>query len=147
MQETQETWVRSLSWEDSLEEGMATHPNIHTWRIPWPEEPGGLQSLGSERVRHDWSDLACTHLPSLSSSFSYSPFPHHHHHCHHHHHYQHHLCSKKNSIRKILTSSHFTIKKTNNQGLPSWSSGYESTSQCRGLRFDPQLGKISHAMG
>jgi len=40
-------------WEDSLEEGMATHSNILAWRIPWTEEPGGLQSRGSQRVRHD----------------------------------------------------------------------------------------------
>ena len=49
-----ETWVRSLGWEDPLEEGLATHPSIHAWRIPWTEEPGGLQSMGSQRVRHDW---------------------------------------------------------------------------------------------
>ena len=41
-----ETWVRSLDWEDPLEEGMATHPRILAWRIPWTEEPGGLQSMG-----------------------------------------------------------------------------------------------------
>ena len=40
---------------------MATHFNILAWRIPWTEEPGGLQFMGSQRVRHDWSDLACTH--------------------------------------------------------------------------------------
>ena len=42
----QETWVRSLGWEDRLEKGMATKSGILTWRIPWTEEPGGLQSLG-----------------------------------------------------------------------------------------------------
>ena len=46
MQETQETWVRSLGQEDPLEEGMATHSHILAWRIPWTEEPGGLQSTG-----------------------------------------------------------------------------------------------------
>ena len=40
-----ETWVQFLSWEDPLEEGMATHSNILTWRIPWTQEPGGLQSM------------------------------------------------------------------------------------------------------
>ena len=50
----QETQVRSLSWGDSLEKGMATHFSIFAWRIPWTEEPGGLQSLGSQRVRRDW---------------------------------------------------------------------------------------------
>ena len=43
-----ETWVQSLGWEDPLEEGMATHPSILAWRIPWTEEPGGLQSMGSQ---------------------------------------------------------------------------------------------------
>ena len=46
MQKTQETQVRSLGWEDPLEEGMATHSSILAWRIPWTEEPGGLQSMG-----------------------------------------------------------------------------------------------------
>ena len=45
--------VRSLSWEDSLEEGMVTHSSILAWRILWTEEPGGLQSMGSQRVRHN----------------------------------------------------------------------------------------------
>ena len=44
----QETWVRSLVWEDPLEKGMATHSSILAWRIPWTEEPGGLQSMGSQ---------------------------------------------------------------------------------------------------
>ena len=48
----QETWVRSLGGEDPLEEDMATHCHIPAWRIPWAEEPGGLQSMGSQRVRH-----------------------------------------------------------------------------------------------
>ena len=49
----QETWVRSLGWEDSLEKEMATHTSIPAWRIPWTEEPGGLQSKVLQRVRHD----------------------------------------------------------------------------------------------
>ena len=48
-----ETWVLSLVWEDLLEEGMSTHSSILAWRIPWTEEPGRLQSMGSQRVRHD----------------------------------------------------------------------------------------------
>ena len=51
--EMQETWVRSLGWEDPREEEMATHSSILAWRIPWTEEPGGLQSMGSQRVSHD----------------------------------------------------------------------------------------------
>ena len=49
----QETWVQSLGWEDPLEKGMATHCSILVWRIPWTEEPAGLQSTGSKRVGHD----------------------------------------------------------------------------------------------
>ena len=48
-----ETWVRSLGWEDSLEEEMATHSRILAWRIPWIEEPGGLQYIGLKKVGHD----------------------------------------------------------------------------------------------
>ena len=48
-----ETWVQSLGWEDPLEEEMAIHSSILAWRIPWTEEPGGLQTTGSQRVRHD----------------------------------------------------------------------------------------------
>ena len=47
-----EAQVQSLGWEDPLEKEMATHSSIY-WRIPWTEEPGGLQSMGSQRVRHD----------------------------------------------------------------------------------------------
>ena len=49
----QETWVQSLGQEDPLEEEMATHSSIPAWRIPWTEEPGGLQSMGSQRVGHN----------------------------------------------------------------------------------------------
>ena len=49
----QETWVQSLDWENPLEEGTATHSSILAWRIPWTEEPSGLRSPGSQRVRHD----------------------------------------------------------------------------------------------
>ena len=48
-----ETWVRSLGREDPLEKEMATHSSILAWKIPWTEEPGGLQSMGSQRVGHD----------------------------------------------------------------------------------------------
>ena len=52
MQEMQETQIRSLGGEDPLEEEMATYSSIHAWEIPWTEEPGGLQFMGSQRVRH-----------------------------------------------------------------------------------------------
>ena len=48
-----ETWVQSPGWEDPLEKEMATHSTILAWRMPWTEEPGGLQSTGSQRVGHD----------------------------------------------------------------------------------------------
>ena len=53
VQETQEMQVRSMGWEDSPEESMATHSSILAWRIPWTEEPAQLQSIGSQRVGHD----------------------------------------------------------------------------------------------
>ena len=49
-----ETWVQSLGWEDTLEKEMATHSSILAWRSPWTKEPGRLQSMGSQRVRHEW---------------------------------------------------------------------------------------------
>ena len=53
MLEMQETWVKSLGQEDTLERGMAIHSSILAWKIPWTEEPGRLQSMGSQRVRHN----------------------------------------------------------------------------------------------
>ena len=53
MPEMQETWVRSLGWEDFLEEEMATYSSILAWGISWTEEPGRLQSIGLQKVRHD----------------------------------------------------------------------------------------------
>ena len=49
----EETLARSLGWEDPLKKEMATHSSILAWRIPWTEEPGGLQSMGSQTVAHD----------------------------------------------------------------------------------------------
>ena len=62
-----EMWVQSLGQEDPLEKGMATHSSILAWRIPRTEEPGGLQSIGSQRVRHDWSNLACMNAVCICS--------------------------------------------------------------------------------
>ena len=59
-----ETWVRSLGWENALEKEMATYSNTLAWQIPWTEEPGRLQLMGSQRVGHDWA----TSLSSLSFS-------------------------------------------------------------------------------
>ena len=60
----QETEVWSLGWENPLEKGMATHSGILAWRIPWTEEPGRLQSIQSQRVRHDWA--AFTFDPAIN---------------------------------------------------------------------------------
>ena len=59
-----ETWVRSLGLEDPLAEEMATHSSILSWRIPWTEEPCGLQSMGSQRLRHDGA-----HMQDLQEGF------------------------------------------------------------------------------
>ena len=53
IQETRKTWVQSLGWEDPLEEEMVTHSSILVWKIPWTGEPGGLQSMGPQRVSHN----------------------------------------------------------------------------------------------
>ena len=54
MQEMKDTQVQPLGWEDALEKEMATHSSTLAWKIPWTEERGGLQSTGSQRVRHDY---------------------------------------------------------------------------------------------
>ena len=66
----QGTWVRSLGWEDPLEKGMATHSSIPAWRIPWTEESVGLQSMGSQRVGHDWSMYTLTFIYLALSGLS-----------------------------------------------------------------------------
>ena len=67
----QETQVQSLGEEIPLEKGMATHSSILAWRIPWTEEPGGLQSVGSQRVGHDWVTNTFTfrHIINISLHF------------------------------------------------------------------------------
>ena len=62
-----ETRVGSLDREDALEKGMATHSIILAWRIPWTEEPGELQSMGSQRVRHDRVTNTHTHTTTVST--------------------------------------------------------------------------------
>ena len=61
MQETQEMGVQSLGWEDPLEKEMAAYSSILAGKIPWTEEPGGLQSIRLQRVRHDWATEHCMH--------------------------------------------------------------------------------------
>ena len=62
----QETLVRALGLADPQEEGMATHSSILAWRIPWTEEAGGLQSIGLQRVRHDWATSTAQHMQRLN---------------------------------------------------------------------------------
>ena len=64
----QETWAQSLGWKDPLEREMATHSSILAWRIPRTEEPGRLQTMGSQRVGHDWACITCSFYNSLSMS-------------------------------------------------------------------------------
>ena len=63
--------VQSLGQVDPLEEGITTHSGVLAWRIPWTEEPGGLQSTRSQRVRHDWSNWTYTHSTHIFNIFSY----------------------------------------------------------------------------
>ena len=73
-----ETWVRSLGREDPLEKEMATHSSTLAWRIPWMEEPGGLKSMGSQRVGHDWATslfFSLSPLQSHSSAVIYQMLP------------------------------------------------------------------------
>ena len=68
-----ETWVQSLYQKDPMEKEMATYSSILAWEIPWTQEPGGLQSMRSHRVRHDLSDSAIERLLPYSS-IPFSPF-------------------------------------------------------------------------
>jgi len=68
MRETQEIQVRSLSQEDLLKEEMATHSRILAWKTPWTEQSGGLQSMGSQRIRHDWAHTHAWVCLGFSSS-------------------------------------------------------------------------------
>ena len=63
----QETRVQSLGQEDPLEKGMATHSSVLAWRIPWAEEPGGLQSMGLQRVEHSWVTNICLEVMGLDA--------------------------------------------------------------------------------
>ena len=73
-----EIWFRSLGWEEPLEKAMATHSSSLAWKIPWTEEPGGLQSMGLQRVRHDFTTTlletpwTAAHQASLSITNSLS---------------------------------------------------------------------------
>ena len=64
----QETWVWSLGQEDPLEKEMATHSSILAWKILWSEEPGGLQSMGLQRVGHDWATSHYSYVVKIKHS-------------------------------------------------------------------------------
>ena len=66
----QETWVWPLGWENTLEKEMATHSSILAWRISWTEEPGGLQSMGSQRVRYYWATSLSFHFSLRNQTFN-----------------------------------------------------------------------------
>ena len=68
---TWETWVQSLGWEDPLEKEMATHSSTLAWKIPWTEEPGGLQSMGSQRVGHNGATSPHLFHFNMFSGFTY----------------------------------------------------------------------------
>ena len=67
------TWIRFLGWKDPQEKEMASHFSILAWRIPWTEEPGGLQFIGLHRGRHDFNDLACMYGTPLQYSCLENP--------------------------------------------------------------------------
>ena len=69
-----ETWVWSLGRKDPLEEGVATHSSILAWRIPWTEESGRLQSMGSQRVRHNWATEHTAHIHCIINTVNPVPF-------------------------------------------------------------------------
>ena len=104
------TWVPSPGQEDPLEKDMATHSSILARRIPWTEEPGGLQSMGSQRVRHEWSDRACplrTDICLLNMFFM--------------------LCINKYSILELGGILPELLKHHYITGEDSWDSGGEGT--------------------
>ena len=72
MQETEEMWVPSLHQEDPLKKEMTTHSGILAWKIPWAEEPGELQSMGSQRVGHS-GEIEHTHTQDFNSIFGKGP--------------------------------------------------------------------------
>ena len=129
MQEPQETQVRSLGWEYPLEEGMAPHSSILAWRIPWTEEPGEIQPIGSQRVGHDWHNWACTHKWVPIWKQNQSPTSYH-----------------PRSIRHISVKSKtikFFYSIIYEKELPWWLRWWSVCLQYRRPRFDPWIGKIS----
>ena len=128
----QEMQVWSLGQEDSLEKEMATHSSILAWRIPWTEEPGGLQSMGSQRVRHDWTTNTHTHTHRHTHThthtlWSRNPTPGY-------------LFKRNDNLSRAEVAQKTCI------GLPCWLGGEESTCQCRRHRFDSWSRRTPHAV-
>ena len=99
----QETWVWSLGQEDLLEKGMATHSSILAWRISWTEEPGSLQSMGSQRVGHNWATNTHAHTHTHTHTHTHSLT---HSHCNLSQHFS--LLGQYQTIQKPLESSVLT---------------------------------------
>ena len=112
----QATQVRSLGWEDTLKKGMATHSSILAWWIPWTEETGGLQSMGSQSVGHDW--ITNTFIIIRQTCIEQSMWP---------------LPLRKASLVVINL-------KCTEMGLLWQPSGTDFAFQCRGYGFSPWLG-------
>ena len=122
------TSAQSLGWEDPLEECMATHFNILPGESPWTEEPGRLQAMGSQRVRHHWTTKHIAHMGLLSIMQRENEwfFP-----------------SKKTHIYLFSPRMKWNIiLSDNNLGFPCGSAGKESAHNAGDLDFDPRIGKI-----
>ena len=129
-------WVQSLGWEDPPEKEITTHFSTLAWRVPWTEEPGRPQSMGLQRVRHEWATNTFTGVTSQTDFFHSCLF----------------VPGKNWSNSKMpLLSSFFIISRKSsllyfNVGFPGGASDKEPTCQCRldvRDRLDPWVGRIS----
>ena len=75
MQKNKKLWFNPWVMKNPLEEGMATHSSLLAWDFPWTEEPGGLQSMGSQRVGQDWSDLAHASITGNTAGYKGMKIP------------------------------------------------------------------------
>ena len=131
----QETRVQSLGWEDPLEKEMATHSSILAWKVSWTEEPGGLQSMGLQRVRHDWATntYLLIHVAASWSNILLIPI-----------YWGPTMClivleDTEKSSRTLSLSREPLYSSKIISGLPWWLSGKESTEGPRHLHRIPRL--------